>query len=222
MSSWLSGRRKSSTPCCDPTRVKENASLGNPQMKFNLRKTMPLRHDAVRSSSDYYRGGKYGLGVALNFAAAQWLQCKDNMDKTEMGYLVAPAHLLEDMEMSIKSTLPLILDYEGSSLLGVSRERDDKPDRTPAEQSGANHKKNYKLIQINYRLPKTLEVLLLQIIAGIEAVSYEDIARKYHSGIYRCYYHEAPTYSKTLAGKPDAIKKSVGICLDCARSGAVM
>jgi hypothetical protein len=53
----------------------------------------------------------------------------------------------------------------------------------------------------------------------MEAVSYEDIARKQHSGGYRGYYHEAPTHSETLAGKLETIKKKVGICLDCARSG---
>lgn len=52
---------------------------------------------------------KYGLGVALKYVTAQWLQLKDNMGKTVMGYLMAAAYLFDDMETFIKSILLLIL-----------------------------------------------------------------------------------------------------------------
>jgi hypothetical protein len=59
----------------------------------------------------------------------------------------------------------------------------------------------------------------LEITKKMEAISCEDVAWTYHSGSYRGYYHEVPTHSETLAGKLKTIKKKVGICLDCARSG---
>ena len=73
---------------------------------------------------------------------------------------------------------------------------------------------------MDYRPLKMLEVSISPIIAEMKTVSCEDIARKYHSG--GGYYHEAPTYSETLAGKLDAIKKRARIGLDCARSGAAI
>ena len=62
-----------------------------------------------------------------------------------------------------------------------------------------------------------LKVLISEIIKKMKAVSCEDIARTYHSSI-RGYYYKALTYSETLAGKLETIKKKVGICLDCVRS----
>jgi hypothetical protein len=61
-----------------------------------------------------------------------------------------------------------------------------------------------------------LEVPISEIIKKMEAASCEDMTRTYHSSSYRGYYHEVPTHSETLAGKLEAIKKKVGICLDCA------
>lgn len=57
---------------------------------------------------------KYDLGVALRYATAEWLQPKGNVDKTEMGYLMAAAYFLGNMEVFVKSSLKLILDYDGS------------------------------------------------------------------------------------------------------------
>ena len=65
-----------------------------------------------------------------------------------------------------------------------------------------------------------LEVSISPMIAEMKTISCEEIARKYHSG--GGYYHEAPTYSETLAGKLDAIKKRVRIGRDCARGAVVI
>ena len=58
-----------------------------------------------------------------------------------------------------------------------------------------------------------LKVPISEIIEKMKAVSCEDMARKYHLDI-RSYYHKAPTYSETLAGKLETIKKKVGIYLN--------
>lgn len=57
---------------------------------------------------------KYDLSVALRFASAQWLQSKGDLDKTEMGCLLAAAFLFGDTEMFEAHSLALILNYEGS------------------------------------------------------------------------------------------------------------
>jgi hypothetical protein len=62
-----------------------------------------------------------------------------------------------------------------------------------------------------------LKVPISEIIKKMKAVSCKDMARKYHLGI-RDYYYKAPTYSETLAGKLEIIKKKVGIYLDYVRS----
>jgi hypothetical protein len=82
---------------------------------------------------------------------------------------------------------------------------------------GKNRSDKYKILQSDYGPLRMLEVSISEIIKSMKAVSCEDMARTYHSG-YRGYYHEAPTHSETLAGKLEAIKKKVGICLDCVRS----
>jgi hypothetical protein len=83
---------------------------------------------------------------------------------------------------------------------------------------GKNRSDKYKILQSNYGPLRILEVPISEIIKSMKAVSCEDMARTYHSSSYRGYYHEAPTYSETFAGKLETIKKKVGICLDCVRS----
>jgi hypothetical protein len=85
---------------------------------------------------------------------------------------------------------------------------------------GKNRSDKYKILQSDYGPLKMLEVPISEIIEKMKAVSCEDMARTYHSSIlsHQSYYHEAPTYSETLAGKLETIKKKVGICLDCVRS----
>src|ERR1700722_11740931 len=80
---------------------------------------------------------------------------------------------------------------------------------------GKNRSDKYKILQSKYRLLRMLEVPISEIIKSMEAVSCKDIARTYHSGSYRGYYHEALTHSETLAGKLETIKKKFGVCLDC-------
>jgi hypothetical protein len=82
---------------------------------------------------------------------------------------------------------------------------------------GKNRSDKYKILQSDYGPLKMLKVPISEIIEKMKAVSCEDMARTYHSDI-RGYYHEAPTYSETLARKLETIKKKVGICLDCVRS----
>jgi hypothetical protein len=84
---------------------------------------------------------------------------------------------------------------------------------------GKNRSEKYQILQSEYGGLRMLEVPISEIIKKMEAVSCEDMARTYHSSSYRGYYHEAPTHSEMLAGKLEIIKKKVGICLDCARSG---
>ena len=58
---------------------------------------------------------------------------------------------------------------------------------------------------MDYRPLKALEVPIALIIAEMEAVLCDDMARKFHFGGGYC--HEAPTCSETLAGKLDTIPK---------------
>jgi len=83
---------------------------------------------------------------------------------------------------------------------------------------GKNRSDKYKILQSDYGPLKILEVPISELIGKMKAVSCEDMARTYHSSSLRGYYHEAPTHSETLAGTLEAIKKKVGICLDCVRS----
>lgn len=62
-----------------------------------------------------------------------------------------------------------------------------------------------------------LKVPISEIFKKMKAVSCEDMARIYYLGI-RGYYYKALTYSKTLTGKLETIKKKVSICLDYIRS----
>jgi hypothetical protein len=115
--------------------------------------------------------------------------------------------LLEERRNRMRAELYQLLDdgikfVGGCSACGFGKNRSDK----------------YKMIQSNYGPLKMIEVPILDIIKGMEAVSCEDMARTYHSGSYRGYYHEAPTHSETLAGKLETIQRKVGICLDCVRS----
>ncbi len=82
---------------------------------------------------------------------------------------------------------------------------------------GKNRSDKYKILECNYRPLRMLEVSISEIIESMKAFSCDDMAQKYHSS-YPSYYHVAPTRSETLAGKLEAIKKKVGICLDCVRS----
>jgi len=83
---------------------------------------------------------------------------------------------------------------------------------------GKNRSNKYKILQSDYGPLKTLEVPISEIIEKMKAVSCEDIARTYYSSSYSGYYHKALTYSETLAGKLEFIKKKVSICLDCVQS----
>ena len=51
----------------------------------------------------------------------------------------------------------------------------------------------------------------------MKAVLCEDMARIYYLDIHS-YYHKALTYSETLTGKLETIKKKVSICLNYVRS----
>jgi hypothetical protein len=83
---------------------------------------------------------------------------------------------------------------------------------------GKNRSNKYKIILSEHGPLRVLEVPISEIIKRMEAVSCEDMARTLHSTSFGSYHHEAPTYSETLAGKLETIKKKVGICLDCVRS----
>jgi hypothetical protein len=84
---------------------------------------------------------------------------------------------------------------------------------------GKNRNDKYKVLHVEYGPLKMLEVPISEIIEKMQAVSCEDLERTFHSSNYGSYYHQAPTYSETLAGKLETIKRKVGICLDCAQSG---
>lgn len=65
-----------------------------------------------------------------------------------------------------------------------------------------------------------LEIPLCQVIRDMEIVPYD--ARKYHPGTFHGhgYYRDAPAYNNSIAGRLEAIKRRVGICLDCVQRGA--
>ncbi|KAK0725085.1 btb/poz-like protein [Lasiosphaeris hirsuta] len=78
---------------------------------------------------------KYDLGVALIYATIQWLQHKDNLSKTEMACLMTAAYIFGDMDMFVKGTLALIINYQGPylELLGNEAIHEHLPHKTICE-----------------------------------------------------------------------------------------
>jgi hypothetical protein len=81
---------------------------------------------------------------------------------------------------------------------------------------GKNRGNNYELIRSSNGPSKMLEVPILDIIHKMEEVSTEDMKPVMCKKLWR--EHEIPTHSETLSGKLEAMRKKVGICLDCIRS----
>ena len=66
---------------------------------------------------------KYDLAVALRYATSQWLKGSDTLDVLRMGYLMASAFLISDMENFAKYTLELILHSTGPYLELLTNEK---------------------------------------------------------------------------------------------------
>lgn len=83
---------------------------------------------------------------------------------------------------------------------------------------GNNHSENYKALYEKYRALKALKIPISGMIKVMEAVSCEDMARKYVS---RHHSHEPPAHYETVAAKVQALKNRLCICLDYVRGGDV-
>jgi hypothetical protein len=81
---------------------------------------------------------------------------------------------------------------------------------------GKNRSDKYTLLHFQYGPLGMLEVPISDIVKEMEKVSTEDMKRTRRSS--GC-YHEALTYSETLPGKLETMKKKASICFDCVRSG---